>query len=884
MRGKLLLVASIVLFGFGVGCGSDPKVFVDAGPGDGDGGIDAPPGTEAHLTIDRMDVDLGSALIGETTPQSVLTITNTGTGRSGVMDVTLTGAGFRIVANFCDGDSLPPGEDCQIRMTATPTSAGPFNGMVTVTADPGGTVQASLTASGIGAGELMAMPLTTDFGTVVAGTVTMTKTIDIKNTGGQATGIVVVQLGGPDAVEFEVLNNGCLAMGLDPNQTCQVVVRFRPAAASSGPKTAMITATAQPGGAAVATLTGTVQRPAVLAINGSGAFGGIPMGTMATRTLMVTNTGGQETGAVTITRTGSASFAVLTGMASDCVSGTTTLMPGAMCEVRVQYTATAGMVVGSITASATPGGMAVASLTGSAQTPARLMGDLTTNFGAIEVMQLSTNQTQWTVMNTGSQASPIPTFMSDPELEIVSNTCMAAIPGNGSCQVTFKFRPAAGGPRSATATLSIPGSTAMFSASATGVFRVTLMRNGDAGTVTSNPVGFNCSAPSFMCTGLFAPGNVTLQARTMNGSFVYFSGWSGASAGACAGSPFHDCTIVVDGPETIAATFGGLNFNLAFVTSTEQPTNLGSPAAYDTVCNDLATAAGINDGNGTAFVAWMSSATSNATTRLGLAAGWVRMDGRVVALTRNNLMVDQKVLNPVRFAETGEDLGDTNLITGTLVNGTVAAAHCNNWTGSGTAQLGNGMGGPGAWSDGGTGSCAAGGYRVLCMMRSYVSAPAAADTFMGKKVWVSNAAYQPDPVANPDTTCNADKPAGVAMGRALVTRSTSTAASLLTAGTMYVRPDGQEVGTGAEIIAGNARGGIWQAGNGTYWTGRAWTGSPQIDQLGQFNSTCGDWTVPNTTARYTIVAFARRFWGSNLPITGCDNVGASGPRLMCYEP
>ena len=877
MRGAILLISTILVVA--AGCGKDPTVFTDAG------GIDAPEAGQARLAIDRDQANLGMALLGETTPQAVLTISNTGDAPTGELMASITGDGFRIATNFCAGETLQPGADCEISVVATPSAAGPFGGSLTVTASPGGEVHAALTATGLSPGELMALPPEVDFGQVTAGTVTMSRTIDIKNTGGGETGIVVVQLGGPDAVEFELQVNGCLAMTLAPGATCPVTVRFRPAAMSSGSKSAMITASSTPGGNAVSTLVATVQRPAVLAINGSGAFGGVPVGNTATRTLMVTNTGEQVTGAITITRTGSASFSVLTGMANDCVSGTTTLMPGAMCEVRVQYSASLpGPVVGTITATATPGGSAMASLTGSGQRPARLMGDLTTSFGAIEVMQLSSNQTQWTISNTGDQASPVPTFMADPELSVVANTCLAAIPGNATCSVTFKFRPSAGGPRNATASLSIPGSTAMFTASATGVFRVTLMRNGDAGTVTSNPAGFNCAAPSFSCTALFAPGNVVLQARTTNGSLVYFSGWSGASAGACAAAPTQDCTLTVDGPETIAATFNGLNFNLAFVTSTVQPTNLGSPQAYDQVCNDLATAAGINDGAGTAFIAWMSSPTSNAFTRLGLAAGWVRMDGRVITLTRNNLIVDQRIYNPVRFSELGDDLGDTGLLTGTNADGTTAAAHCSSWTGSGTFAIGNGMGGPGVWSNGGSASCAAGGFRVLCMMKSYVGAPPGVDTTMGKKVWLSNAVYQPDPTGNPDTVCNNDRPAGVAMGRALVSRTTASAASLLNAATMYVRPDGQEVGTGAEILADQARSGIWQSGNGTYWPGPAWTGSATIDQAGTFTSTCGDWTVSATTGRYTIPAFGRRNWGTNLPILGCSNVGANGPRLMCYEP
>jgi hypothetical protein len=193
------------------------------------------------------------------------------------------------------------------------------------------------------------------------------------------------------------------------------------------------------------------------------------------------------------------------------------------------------------------------------------------------------------------------------------------------------------------------------------------------------------------------------------------------------------------------------------------------------------------------------------------------------------------------------------------------------------------MAGPTFWGSGAASSCAS-TYRVLCLMKTYAAGPAAPSAFMGKKMWLSNAAYQPSVTGDVDAVCNADKPAGVQMGRALISRTTSTAASLLNMATMYVRPDGQEVGTGAEIIAGNARGGIWQQGNGTYWSGQAWTGSATIDSVGLVTSTCGDWTIAASSGRYSFPQYARRMWGQTLPVTVCNNIPATGPRLMCFEP
>ena len=884
MRGVIARVCSCAFFLTVVACDGGSSTTTDAGVIGGD--IDAPVG-HPMLAIDRDHADLGMIMLGESSAPTTFRITNQGDAASGGPMVVVTGAGFRAMTDTCTGAPLAAGAMCQVAVIATPTAAGMVGGMLQVSANPGGQVSATLSVSGLSQGMLRVLPPSVDFGMVIGGTMSAPRDLTVENTGDLATGPLFTALAGADAIEFEIASNGCAMMALAGHATCTVTVRMRPSAMSSGAKAAMVTLMSNPGGAVVVQLMGNVQRPAVLAITGSGAFGGVLVGSTATRTLTVVNNGELATGAVTITRTGSSSFQVLNGMAGDCVSGTTTLMPGAMCSVRVQYNVTLpGGVAGTIMASAAPGGAASAPLTGTGQRPARLTSDLATSFAPTEVGVLSTNAVQWTITNAGDQPSSVPMTMTTAEVVIASNTCTAALPAAGTCVVTMKFRPSTGGPRSGMVTVSVTGSMVVATVTSIGLWRVSLSRTGDSGTVTSNPAGLTCAAPAFACSGLFAPGVITLQARTTNGSLVYFREWSGASAGACANGPNRDCQLTVDGPEAIAAAFDQLNFNLAFVSSTESPTNLGGVAPYDAACNAAATMAGINDAGGNAFIAWVSDGTSSALSRIGLASGWVRMDGRAVAQSRNTLLVAQGVLNPVRWSETGEDLGETTLLTGTREDGSATAAgHCSNWTSTGGASLmtGNSMGGPTVWSASGLAGCSAATYHLLCMMKSYVGGPVPT-TFMGKKLWLSNSAYAPSPTANPDTLCNNERPAGVAMGRALIARTTGAASTLLTAATMYVRPDGQEIGTGAEIVAGATRSGIWQSANLSYWSGQAWTGSATIDTAGITTSTCDNWVESATTGRFTIPGFARRMWGTNLPVIICNNIPATGPRLHCYEP
>ena len=140
------------------------------------------------------------------------------------------------------------------------------------------------------------------------------------------------------------------------------------------------------------------------------------------------------------------------------------------------------------------------------------------------------------------------------------------------------------------------------------------------GSVTSTPAGIACGAT---CSGIFEHGtDVTLAARTTNGSNTFFSGWAGDCAGA---RPFHDCTVAVTAARAATASFSSMTQTLLFVSSTTFATNLGSATAYDTQCNLLATAAGINNAAGTAYIAWISSSRSRrqrTSTRGGVGCKW----------------------------------------------------------------------------------------------------------------------------------------------------------------------------------------------------------------------------------------------------------------------
>lgn len=262
------------------------------------------------------------------------------------------------------------------------------------------------------------------------------------------------------------------------------------------------------------------------------------------------------------------------------------------------------------------------------------------------------------------------------------------------------------------------------------------------------------------------------------------------------------------------------------------------------------------------------------------------MDARVFATTKTNLLTNQAILNPVRFDENGADVGEVLIATGSNEDGTHAFS-CTDWTSTTTSfEGGYSMGGPGSWgSNTGVGGCSS-SWRLLCLGKTMTATPTVS-TFAGKKVWLTNTTAAIAAGFSPDTACNTDRPAGVASGKAFVSTTMASAGSKLTAAQMYVRPDGQEVGTGTEITSNLARAGVWQFGNATYLNTaagdsfRVWTGGA-INSAGTVTTTCNDWVDSAGTGQQGLLERSR----ATTAITGasCSGTGTNAARLYCYEP
>ncbi len=125
------------------------------------------------------------------------------------------------------------------------------------------------------------------------------------NTGGVPAGsgtALAAALGGANASDFTIVTSNC-AGALPGGSTCMVVVAFAPK--SAGNKTASLSVSATPGGAAVAAFSGAAQNIARLAVTvasgSSTAFGNVLVGSTSDKTFVVNNTGDQTTSAIGLT-------------------------------------------------------------------------------------------------------------------------------------------------------------------------------------------------------------------------------------------------------------------------------------------------------------------------------------------------------------------------------------------------------------------------------------------------------------------------------------------------------------------------------------------------------------------------------------------------------
>jgi len=364
------------------------------------------------------------------------------------------------------------------------------------------------------------------------------------------------------------------------------------------------------------------------------------------------------------------------------------------------------------------------------------------------------------------------------------------------------------------------------------------------------------------CTAIIPQGaELLLQAQQSNGSGMVFSAWGPP----CVVTKRGECSLVRDDDTEVSASFRALEHNLVFVSSQTAPANLADLTRYDLRCNALASAAGINNLAGDAFIAWMSSTSQAAPQRLAGARGFERMDGTPLAETLDDPMAPP--LHPVRFDERGVPTRDVIVRTGTTARGT-SAQTCASWTSATPgveATAGSPHAGPQTWVEGVSGAACALELPFYCVMRTETR-PLAPVPEAGKLIFISQPEFMAGGGPAPaDVLCQQGRPLGHGgTFKAVLATASAAAGAVLQPTQRYVRPDGVLVGTGAEIVAGTLRSGIWQGGDGRYRMGTTLVASGALTpgDPAMLANNCADWR--DVTSRHIAGNAIQidRFWSA----------------------
>jgi hypothetical protein len=306
---------------------------------------DEPTGTGSPLVVAEPDYtvdlnpaspDFGGQNVTTTSSEQAITLTNNGTVPLSVSGAHSSGD-FSVTSNTCTAPILSAGT-CQVGIKFTPSSAGAAVGSLQITDNAAGSPQ-SVPLLGKGTvAQIGFVPSALDFGNTTAQGTSLTKFVDVLNTGDGPLQVSTVT--SSDPTHFSADASRCTVAEVAPSAQCRIYITFSPG--MGGPFTANLTVkdNAGPTGHDTQTvpLSGRATGPGAVLTPPTGFrdFGAQLVGNTSTPiafTLM--NAGNESLRIDQVTTTGD--FQRVAGTPSDCGS---TLAAGASCRIYVTFTPT----------------------------------------------------------------------------------------------------------------------------------------------------------------------------------------------------------------------------------------------------------------------------------------------------------------------------------------------------------------------------------------------------------------------------------------------------------------------------------------------------------------------------------------------------------------
>jgi len=340
--------------------------------------------TTANVSLSATTMSFGNEPVGYSTNSQNSVLTNTGGAAITIGSIRLTGtnAASFVTSNTC-GTSLAAGASCKVGVRFVPTTTVGASAAITLTSSISSTPQniIALSGTGVDAGtaSLTLSAPSLSFGSEPIGYSTDSQNVIVTNSSSTAVlYFKTITLSGPNAASFVTSNTcgGSVGGFLNRGASCEVGVRFVPAAPGPATATVTLTSTASNSPQTIA-LSGTgAPAPAAASLSlsaGTLAFGNQTVGTSTlAQDVVVTNTrtiAKLYFNSITLGGTNASSFVTSNTCGGSGNGFGASLYPGENCTIGVRFIPTA---VGPLTATITvaenaPGSPQTITLTGTGQ-------------------------------------------------------------------------------------------------------------------------------------------------------------------------------------------------------------------------------------------------------------------------------------------------------------------------------------------------------------------------------------------------------------------------------------------------------------------------------------------------------------------------------------
>jgi hypothetical protein len=450
-------------------------------------------GVQPGLSVSPTSFSFGSLVDGQTKAQN-FTITNSGTSVLIISQIGVSGAGYS-VTGLTTPTTVAAGQSTSFSAQFAPATAGSLNGTVSITSNVANSpATVALSGTGVAASvTVSASPASLSFGNVNAGG-SSAKSVTLTNNGNVNMTVSQITVNGKDVHVSGISTPATIAAG----KTAVLNVSFTPASAES--VTGNITVTSTQGANAVIPVSGSGVQAALSVTPTTAAFGNVSVGTTASQTVQLSNTG---TAALTVSQLSVAG----SGYSTSNVTLPITLNPGQASTFNIQYLPTAaGSATGSVSVVSTaPNSPATIALSGSgvAATQTISLSATSISFGSVTTGTSSTHGV--TVTNTGNASVKITQIGLSGSAGFSLTGAAVPVTLSPSQNLAFNvvFNPSAAGNAAGSIALTsnATGSPSTISLSGTGVQPATHSVTLDWTASTSTVSGYNVYRSTVSGTG-----------------------------------------------------------------------------------------------------------------------------------------------------------------------------------------------------------------------------------------------------------------------------------------------------------------------------------------------------------------------------------------------